>query len=56
MWKIGELELDTYFSDKEIEYVLFNISIDRIRVLATCTVQFSLVKEYSKELVKQILL
>lgn len=46
---------DSYFSDKELEYVSLDISIDEIEVLATCTNQPQPAKKLSKVTVQQIL-
>ena len=53
--RIGELEPDPYFSDEEIEYISFDALIDEIEVLTACINQSQLIKESSKEPVKQIL-
>ena len=53
--RIGKLEFESYFSDKEVKYVFFDKPIDRIRVLAACINEFQPIKKSSKELVKQIL-
>ena len=52
--KIRELEPDFYFSHEEIKYISLDALIDKIRVFAACTNQFS-TKEPTKKLVKQIL-
>ena len=53
--RIRELNLNFYFFDKKIEYISFDKSIDRIKVLPTCTNKLQLAKKSSKESIKQIL-
>lgn len=53
--KIKELNLESYFSDKKVEDITFNIFIDRTKVLATHTNLAKPAKKLAKEPVKQIL-
>lgn len=55
MLRIRELKSDFYFSDKEIEYISLDISIDGIEVLVARTNQSQLTKKLFKESAKQIL-
>lgn len=53
--RMRELEFNLNFFDKKIEYAFFDIPIDKIRVLDTCTNQLQSIKEPSKKPVIQIL-
>lgn len=53
--RIRKLELNLYFSDKEIEYISLDTIIDMIEVLATHINQSQPIKKLSKEPVKRIL-
>ncbi len=55
MLRIRELEPNPYSSNKEIEYISFDTSIDGIEVLVTRTNQSQPTKKPSKEPVKRIL-
>ena len=52
MLRIRELKSDFYFSDKEIEYISLDISIDGIEVLVARTNQSQLTKKLFKESAK----
>ena len=52
---IRELESNLYFSNKKLEYIFFNKTNDKIRVLAAYTNVFQSAKKSFKEPVKQIL-
>lgn len=55
MLKIGKADLNSYFSNKEIEYVFSDTSINKIGILTICTNYVKSAKEPTKEPIKQIL-
>lgn len=53
--KIGKANLNSYSSNKEIEYVFSDVSINKICILTICTNYTKHAKKPTKEPVKQIL-